>query len=205
MSTKELLETLFRYGLGEHLVLHIREGQSILGKIIYEKDKLILKDHGLLANFKAEYLRPCLEKGLLGMICCPQQKQWESLSFYGLEKCELPVDLESTRHGILTAAQNQYGDRLIDFAGSIYRGFNLMLDNHFLPVILLHRVTAKSGETGLAVSDLRAAPMPIRKIQEINDLVREEVDVSLSLNVEDTDLNMKDFTKLFGQFLPETS
>jgi len=205
MQSKELIEQLFKYGLGEHLVLHVREGKSVLGKIVYDKHQLLLKDHGLLNGLKAENLKDCWGKGLLGMVCTPKGKEWESLTFYGLENCDLPINLESTRHDWLRAAQNHYGDRLIDFSGSVYRGFSLMLDNHFLPVILLHRTRAKSGEVGLAVTDLRSAPMPISKIQEIHDLVREDIDVRMSLNVEDTDLDMQDFTKLFGQFLTGTT
>jgi len=200
-SNNKLIETLFRYGLGEHLVLHVRKDESILGKIVYEKDRLLLKDQGLLAGFKPEFLKPCWEKGLIGMICSPQNREWESLSFYGLEKCNLPVDLESTRHDSLTAAQNQYGEKLVDFVGSVYRGFNLMLNNHFLPVILMQRVNSKSNEVGLAVTDLRTAPMPIQLIQQIHDIVRENNDIHLSLNVKDVDLESTDFQTLFKQYL----
>jgi hypothetical protein len=199
---RAVIEELFRFGLGEHLVLHLQEGRCVLGKIVYDKGRMLLKDRGLLSDFKPESLRPCWQKGLIGMICSPDKKQWESLTFYGLDKCNLPVDLESTRHGTLTAAQNQYGEKLIDFTGSIYRGFKLMLDHHFLPVILLQRTVAKSGETGLAVTDLRTAPMPINLIQKIHDIVREEVDVRLTLNVvEETDLGATDFESLFKQYL----
>lgn len=201
MTTNNLIDALFRYGLGEYLVLHIDAGRTILGKIYYEKGRLLLKDEGLLAEYKPEFVRPCWEKGLIGMICSPSNKEWESLSFYGLENCQLPVDLESTRYGGLTAAQNQYGEKLIDFSGSVYRGFNLMLDNHFLPVILLQRASAKSGERGLAVTDLRAASMPIGLIQQIHDLVREQVDQRLSLNVQDTDIDPDDFQTMFGKYL----
>lgn len=200
-ANNKLLEVLFKYGLGEHLVLHIHKDESILGKLVYDKGRMSLKDQGLLAGFKPEFLKPCWDKGLIGMICSPRNKAWESLSFYGLEKCRVPMDLDSTRHGSLIAAQNQYGEKLVDFVGSIYRGFNLMLDHHFLPVILLQQVDARSGEIGLAVTDLRAAPMPISLIQTIHDVVREGIDLSLSMNVEDTDLGSSDFETLFKKFL----
>jgi len=200
-SSNKIVEILFRYGLGEHLVLHIHKDEPILGKIVYEKDRLLLKDHSLLTGFKSEFLKPCWEKGLIGMICAPHNREWESLSFYGLEKCDLPVDLESTRYDNLTAAQNQYGERLVDFVGSVYRGFNLMLDNHFLPVILLQQTNSQSREIGLAVTDLRTAPMPINVIQKIHDIVRENIDVHLSLNVKDVNLESTDFETIFRQYL----
>lgn len=203
MTPKNLIESLFRFGLGEYLVLHIDAGKTILGKIYYEKGKLLLKDDGLLAGYKPEFVRPCWEKGLIGMVCGPSNKEWESLTFYGLEKCDLPVDLESTRYGSLNAAQNQYGEKLVDFTGSVYRGFNLMLDNHFLPVILLQRVNAKSGEAGLAITDLRTVSMPISLIQKVHDIVREQVDQRRSFNVQDTDLSLSDFQNIFGRYLDE--
>lgn len=205
MTTNNLIDALFRYGLGEYLVLHIDAGRTILGRIFYEKGKLLLKDEGLLTEYKPEFVRQCWEKGLIGMICSPSNKEWESLTFYGLEKCDLPVDLESTRYGSLNAAQNQYGEKLIDFAGSVYRGFNLMLDNHFLPVILLQKVTAKSGERGLAVTDLRAAPMSIALIQQIHEVVRQQVDQRRSINVQDTDIDPDDFQNMFGKYLKSDS
>jgi len=201
LNNNFIIANLFKYGLGEYPVLHIKDGRSILGRVVFDKGRMLLKDQGLLADFSPELLKPCWERGLIGMICRPQQKEWESLSFYGLEMCDLPVDLESTRHGFLTAAQNQYGEKLIDFVGSIYRGFNLMLDNNFLPVILLQRVNSKSGEIGLGVTDLRTAPMPISLIQEIHDIVREVVDMRLSMDIEDTNLASTDFESIFKQYL----
>jgi len=200
-TNNKILEVLFKYGLGEHLILHVQKDRSILGKLVYDKGRMLLKDHDYLVGFKPEFLKPCWETGLIGMICSPRNKAWESLTYYGLEKCKLPIDLDSTRHDSLIAAQNQYGEKLVDFTGSIYRGFRLMLDHHFLPVILLQQVDAKSGEIGLAVTDLRAAPLPINLIQKIHDVVREITDMSLSINVEDTNLGSSDFETLFKQFL----
>ena len=42
-----IIPNLFKYGLGEYLVLHIKEDKSILGKIVFEKGKMLLKDDGL--------------------------------------------------------------------------------------------------------------------------------------------------------------
>lgn len=203
MKDVKLIEVLFKYGLGEYLVLHVNNGKSILGTITYEKGHIYLKDRDILGSIKPETLKPCWDNGLLGMICPPANQQWESLSFYGLKRCQLPVDLESTRHDILQAAENQFGETLIDFEGSIYRGFNLLLKNHFLPVILLHTVKSQSGLTGLAVTDLRAAPMSIKLIQKVHDIVRGKVDNHMSLKVQDTSLNSSDFNEIFKQYLQQ--
>lgn len=198
---RKLIPPLFRFGLGEYFILHIAAGKTILGKLHCEQAKLRLKDEGYLAELKPKFVRPCWERGLIGMICAPIKQEWESLTFHGLENCNLPVDLESTRYGGLSAAQNQYGEKLIAFTGSVYRGFNLMLDNHFLPVILLQEVMAKSGEPGLAVSDLRVLPLPIPLIQSLHDKVQEQVARRRSLNVAEDDLSRSDFQTLFGRFL----
>ena len=108
--------------------------------------------------------------------------------------------MSSTRHGALIAAENQYGDKLIDFVGSVYRGFQLLLDYHYLPVVLLKHVRTKAGEDGLAVSDLRMVPMEISIIQTVNDIVRKSVEKRLTFGVADLQLNPDEFTGLFGDY-----
>ena len=127
--------------------------------------------------------------------------QWQSLTFLGLERCNLPIDLGKTRHGALGAAQNQYGESLINFEGSVYRSYRLMLDNHFLPVVLLTEVRSKEGARGLAVGDLRMVPMDLSIIRNLNDVVRKSVEKRLVLDVEDLEVKPEVFDELFGQYL----
>ena len=42
-------------------------------------------------------------------------------------------------------------------------------------------------------------------IQQIHHLVREAVDLHLSLNVEDSDLSVSDFQSIFKQYIKEAS
>ena len=197
----KLVEVLFKYGLGEHLILHVREDKPILGKLVYDKTLLVLKDHEMLSGINPAFLKPCWDNGMLGMICKPKRKEWESLSFYGLDKCNHNNVLTSARNATLSSAKNQYGDKLIDFVGSIYRGFSLMLENNLLPVILLQQISSKSGDIGLAVTDLRTATITNPTLQVVHDVIRESVDKRLSLNVEDTDMTATDFRSIFKQFL----
>ena len=201
MNFMEFVALLHRKGLGELLTLHRTPGQIFLGKMIYEKDRLIVRDMGFLADIKPAQLDPVWDSGTIGMITNSSRFEWASLTFFGLEKCALPVDLSSTRHGALTAAENQYGDRLINFVGSVHRGYHLMLENHFLPVVLLKSIKAKSGEPGLVVSDLRAAPLAISIIRQVNDVVRSAVEKYLSLDVEDVEVTSDQFAELFKGFL----
>lgn len=204
MALTDLITRLYNQGLGELLILHTKQHEVCLGHLAYEKDKLILKDEKLLADMKPSQLLPCWESGLLGMVCSSEGETWESMSFYGLEHCDLPVDLGKTRHGALVAAENQYGERLINFKGSVYRGYQLMLDHHFLPVVLMKVIRSKSGDTGLAVSDLRTVPMSISMIHMLNDIARSSVEKRLTLDVEDSQVSQDEFEKLFGDYLTKS-
>jgi len=201
MVAKFILEYLVRQGLSEHLILHIVNGKACLGHILYDKNRLYLKDTGALADISPKSLKPCWENGIVGMITPSKNRAWESLTFLGVENCRIPVDLSSTRHGVMGQVKNQYGDSLVNFDGSIYRGFKLLLDNHFLPVILLHQIKSKAAMEGLAVTDLRIAPMPIKTVLLINDMVSNVVDKKLSIGVEEADLDAVDFNKMFGDYL----
>ena len=205
MLKESLIESLFKYGIGEYYFLHIKGEKTMLGNIVYEKGKIHLKDDGLLSNMKPNTMKLCWENGMIGMVCGSKNKTWESLTFYGIDNCEFPEDTESTRHGFMMAAQNQYGENLLNFSGSIYRGFDLMLNNHFLPVILLNKIKSKQGEIGLAVIDLRSAPMSISLAQEIHNVIRQQTDNRLSLTVEDNIINNSEFENLFKDYLSQNN
>ena len=200
-----LIVSLFKQGLGELLVLHVTDKSVCLGNVVMEKGRVLLKDKGYLTGLRPAQLAPCWEGGILGMVAESGGHEWQSLTFYGLERCDLPVDLGKTRHGALVAAQNQYGESLIDFVGSVYRSYRLMLDNHFLPVVLLSEVNSKEGAPGLAVGDLRMVPMDLSVIRNLNDVVRKSVEKRLVLDVEDLEVKAEVFDELFGQYLKKQS
>ena len=203
MTSKELILELFGKGLGELLVLHVRQDDVCMGCVVLEKGKLIVRDQGLLAGFKPAQFAPCMEDGILGMVAASRNQVWESLTFFGLNLCNIPLDLSRTRYGALTAAQDQYGDSLIEFVGSVYRGYQLMLDHHFLPVVLLKEIQSKEGLGGLAVCDLRIVPMDLSVIRRINDVVRKSVEKQLSLEVQDVEVISEEFDKLFPAHVAE--
>lgn len=199
----QLILSLFRQGLGELLVLHVTPQAVCLGNIVLEKGRVLLKDKGYVTGLKPAQLTPCWEGGILGMVGGSAGQRWESMTFYGLDKCSLPVDLGKTRHGALMAAQNQYGENLIDFVGSVYRGYQLMLDHHFLPVVLLSEVQSRDGQPGLAIGDLRMVPMDLSLIRQLNDVVRKSVEKRLVVDVEDMDMSPEAFDKLFENYVKQ--
>jgi hypothetical protein len=201
MELTELIHSLYKQGLGEYLILHINKGKVILSNINYEKGRIVFDEKNYLPDFEPKRLKACWENGTLGMVAQSLGHEWESLTFYGLEHCQLPADLSSTRHGALAATENQFGDNLIDFVGSTYRAFQLMLDSHYLPVILFKPLKTSSGEIGLTVTDLRMMPMDIALIQTIHDVVRKSVDSKISVDIDEANLNTVEFESLFGSFM----
>lgn len=203
MALADTIRRLYAQGLGELLILHVKDGKPMLGYLYFEKGRLALRDQGLLGDMTPGQLQPCWESGLLGTVCGTEGQQWESMTFYGLEQCNLPLDLGKTRHGALVAAQNQYGESLLSFVGSVYRGYQLMLEHHFLPVILLKEVNNKRDETGLAVSDLRTVPMSISMIRNLNDIVWKSVEKRLTMAVDNTHIDQAEFEEMFGRYLKD--
>lgn len=202
MEIQDIIKHLFKSGLGELYVLHAYHDRPVLGKLIYEKDQLVIKDSKHLAEIKIAQLQPCIKEGAVGMITKVSGHKWESITFYGLGQCDLPVDLSNTQHGKLKAAENQYGDNLVDFVGSVYRAYQLMLDNHFLPVVLLKKMLNKSGVQGLMVSDLRRAPMSIALINAIHNDVSQSVDKHLTINIdEELSMGNDEFASMFKDYL----
>lgn len=205
MAVADTIRMLYAQGLGELFVLHSKNDKPLMGQLYFEKGKLTLRDQGLLAGMTLSQLQPCWETGLIGMIASSKGKEWESMSFYGLEHCDLPQDLGKTRHGALVAAQNQYGESLIDFVGSVYRGYQLMMEHHFLPVVLLQELRTHDGEVGLAISDLRTVPMSISMIRKLNDIVFKSVEKQLTMEVDDKSMDSEDFEAMFGDYLKKNN
>ena len=201
MEFINLVHLLIKRGIGDFLVLHVTNDYVILDNFAFEKGNFVIRDKDLLFGMKPVQFRPCYENGFLGCIYHSEANDWQSLSFNGLEECKLPVDLSETRGNALRLATNQHGDRLCDFVGSAYRGFQLMLDNNFLPVILLKHVQTRSGESGLAVSDLRMVPMQLEIISQLTDSVRKSVEKHLSYTVDDLQMDSGKFREMFGDYV----
>lgn len=205
MAVADTIRVLYAQGLGELFVLHSKNDKPIMGQLYFEKGKLTLRDQGLVAGMTLNQVKPCWDNGLLGMLCSAKGQEWESMTFYGLEHCDLPQDLGKTRHGALVAAQNQYGESLINFVGSVYRGYQLMMEHHFLPVILMQELRSREGEVGLAVSDLRTVPMSISMIRKLNDIVFKSVEKQLTMEVDDKQVDQDEFERMFGDYLKQNN
>ncbi len=197
---KGLLEKLCSYGIGKYYILHKSDTHIYFGNLNFEKGHLAVHDTEVLSGISPALFEPVWNEGLIGMVCHSKSQDWDSLTFYGLEHCDRAPDLSSTRGNSLIAAENEYGDSLIDFQGSIYRGFDLLLENSFLPIILLTPIKSKYDEIGLIVSDLRTAPMNIKILLKLNDMVTQSIQMTKTMKVDDVDMSAKDFEKYFNQY-----
>jgi len=183
--------------------MHIVDERVIIGNICADKGRLTIKDRGFLEGVRPAQVAPCEETGIAGVVCKLEGVEWESLTFLGAEHCHIPVDLSSTRTGLLQSSRSSSsGDSLYEFVGSIYRGFQLMLENHLLPVCLLTPIRTSKQCTGLAVCDLRMASIPLAAAQRVHDVVRASTDRHLTVDIEDVDLDADEFKRLFGGYLP---
>ena len=200
-SFLEVIQKMFEQDLGELLVLHRTDTKVYLGALVLDKGKITVKDAGLLPDIKVSDLDPCFDNGFIGCVSHSEGQEWDSLTFHGMELCDLPVSLSSTAHSTLASAGNEYGENLTDFQGSVYRGFKLMLDNHFIPVLLLRHIQTHTGESGMAVTDLRMMLMEITMIRNLNNVVRETVEEHLTSGVDDVEIQDDQFEELFGDFI----
>ena len=198
---KNLLEKFCDYDLGNYLVLHKSNKQVFIGSLVFEQGKMRIHNTELISNITPELFAPVWNEGLIGMICQTDKHEWDGLTFYSTAECDIKTDLSSTRNTALAAAQNEYGDNLINFKGPVYRGFELMLKNSFLPVILLKPVKSKSGELGIVVADLRAAPIKIDLIVKLNDMVVKSLEKYKIVDVDDMEMTDEDFDKYFDTYI----
>ncbi|MGE0384645.1 MAG: hypothetical protein AB7Q97_07920 [Gammaproteobacteria bacterium] len=205
MIPGQLLPNLFLRGLGELLILHVSGERVLLGQLAVEKGKAVLKDRELLSGFAPAQVATSIEAGIVGAVCDLPGREWETLSFLGTKHCQIPTDLSATRAGLLKAVKGKEGGSLIDFEGSWYRGFHLMLEHYLLPVVTLIPLPTLRNATGLAVCDLKMATLPLPVLQSVHDVLRSQVDKRLTIAVEDVNVDQDEFTQLFGAYLKSDS
>lgn len=205
METKNapmaLFQELFARGLGELMMLRQKSERVMLGNLVMDKGALVFKDRGLLGDMPPARVAPCWDIGIVGAVCDLRGNDWDSLTYLGPDHCHIPVDLSSTRHGLLRSVVNAAGEDLIMFKGSVYRGFKMLLDAHLLPVVLPIPIRTKYDVPALAITDFRYASAPIEVLAQLNDIVVKSIDRQLSLSVEDFDVSDDEFDTLFGSFL----
>lgn len=200
-----LLQRLFARGLGEQLILHVVGDNVILGQLGLKKNRLTLSDTKYLTGVRPGDVGACFESGVLGMVSASQQYQWSSLTFHGLNQSRVKVDLSQTRGSRLQSSRDPDGEDLMDFLGSIYRGFRVMLDHHFLPVVSLQPLQAKSEEWGFAVVDLRMATIDLAAVRIINDVVRRATERHFEVDLIEENVQNEKFEELFSGFLHDTA
>ena len=179
----QLVESLFKHGLSELPVLYTRANGTYLGYMVYEKGHLAFKDSGLFSTSIPNSTD--WSKYTLGMVCYQQMLQWKSLSFYGVDYCQLPAPINADLKVSLSEIENEFGERPYDFVGSIYRAYKMFLANDFLPVVLLQQIVSTNNNSGLIIGDLRATPLPATVMTEVQKLVIQTLDIRLTIKLEE--------------------
>lgn len=174
-SYMDLLESLFKRGLGQLPAYFVRANGAFIGHLVYEKDHLVFKDRGFLGEFTPEGNELWWQRKLLGMVCYRSLLAWESLTFYGVDNSRLPQELDEAHYASLRAARTTHGDMASSLAGSIYRAYQGLLEHGFLPVVLLHQTTSAQGDQGLAVADLRGLNLPAPLQERIGAAIKAAV------------------------------
>lgn len=180
MTFMELLEVLFKHGLGEIPVFYSRVNGIYLGNMVYEKGHILFKDRGILSDINQDHKIIFCDKNILGMVCYREMLEWKSITYYGVSYCENAV-IESDLHDSLASIKNKEGDRLLDFVGSFYRAYQLLLEHDFLPVILLQQVFTVDGKPGLAIGDLRSISVSQDVQQNVRQILIETIDNRLTV------------------------
>ncbi len=178
-----LLENLFRHGLSELPVLFTRANGTYLGFMVYEKGQLAFRDSGLFSSDDPDLLQ--WEKHVIGMVCYQEMLKWKSLSYYGVDFCSLGTDIDPALMQSLGCIQNEYGDYGNDFVGSIYRAYRLLLDNEFLPVVILQQSLSTNKHPGLLIADLRFAELPADVLRGVHDLIQGTLDVRITIGFDE--------------------
>ena len=184
MSHLATINSLINHGLGEYPVLCKQIDDVYLGNMIFEKGHIFFKDRGVLTaadDIPDSY--PWLEQ-ILGMVCFREKFKWQSLTFYGVDHCQLN-GIEPIHRQKLAAITNQDTDRMSDFIGSVYRAFQTLLDHGFLPVGLLHPARTHNEEHGICICDLQSAGLTAATKATIKKLIHNAVDRQLTIRLED--------------------
>lgn len=184
MSLLTTINSLFSHGLGEYPVLCKKIDNIYLGNMIFEKDHLFFKDRGVLTESDAIPDNYPWPDQILGMVCFRDTYRWQSLTFYGVDHCQLD-NIEPVHRGKLMEIKNQDQDRMSDFIGSVYRAYQILLEHGFLPVGLLHPVKTHNDEHGICICDLQSAGLSPDTKEAIKHLIHAAVDRQLTIKLED--------------------
>ena len=148
------IEFLFRQGLSSYPVLCRRDNAVYLGRIIFEKERIVFKDMGILNGEGKNINIDDYEKYIVGMVCFQRLQEWESLSFFGADYCKFSGELDEDLHTSLVSMKDR--NRLYDFIGSLYRAFNMLMEEGHIPIVFLKSIKSKDDTFGLTIIDLRS-------------------------------------------------
>ncbi len=194
-----LIDLLYKHGLGDLLISHAIKGVPTLCNITYNAGELVLRPN---VNIKYD---PNLKQSdcqgeLLGVITKAENEEWKGMTFLGLSHCDFNMDSNKDYTNRIMNIKNQYGDTLIDFKGSIYRAFQLSLDNDILPIINMYALKIKNGKYGLAVNNLSSGGHASSEKTKIYEALNNAIEKKLTYSLNELNLPEESFADLFGKY-----
>ena len=199
-----LIDLLFKYGLGELLILHEIKGVPKLCNIAYESGELVLKYQNHI-KLKIAKDPSVFRKELLGVITKADNEEWKGMTFLGLSHCNFDIQSNREHAAKIANIQNQYGDKLVNFKGSVYRAYELALDNDILPIISMHAIRTKKGKYGMAVYNLSSESYASSEKSIIYQALRNAIAKKLTYSLDELNLPEESFTDLFGRYVNDVA
>ena len=194
-----LVDLLYKHGLGDLLISHVIKGVPTLCNITYDAGKLVLRPN-VHIKYDQNVKQSDCQGEMLGVITKADNEEWKGMTFLGLSHCDFDMDSNKDYIIRMMNIKNQYGDSLIDFKGSIYRAFQLSLDNDILPIISMHALKTKNGKYGLAVNNLSSGGHASSEKTKIYETLNNAIEKKLTYSLDELDLPEESFADLFGKY-----
>ena len=199
-----LIDLLYKHGLGDLLVSHEINGEQKLCNIVYDSGKLVLKNQNHI-RLKADTGTSDIKHDLLGVITKAENEEWKGMTFLGLSHCNYDIPSNTDYVNKIMNIGNQYGDRLVDFKGSIYRAYQLALDNDILPIVSMNAIRIKSGKYGMAVYNFSVDGYTAKEKSNIFLVLRNAIEKKLTYSLDELNLPEESFTDLFGRYVNDVA
>ena len=195
-----LIELLYKNGLGDLLISHEIDGAPRLCNIAYDAGKLVLREQS--------YFKLNTGKGLsgirnepLGVLTKAENEEWKGMTFLGISHCNFNIQSSMDYVKKIMTIENQYGDKLADFRGSIYRAYQLALDNDILPIVSMHTNRTKNGKYGMTVYNFPVEGCTTAERSNLFHVLRKAVEKKLTYSLDELNLPDDSFANLFGKYV----
>ncbi len=195
-----LIDLLYEHGLGDLLVLYEIDGVPTLCNITYDAGKIALRPQRHIKLNLGAQASDC-KWDLLGVITKAVDEEWKGMTFLGLSHCNFDIKSNMAYANRIMNIKNQHGDNLVGFKGSVYRAYQLSLENDILPIISMATIKTKKGKYGLAVNNLSITESAGDEKVKIYQTLHYAVEKKLKNSIDEVNLPQESFANLFAMYV----